>query len=73
MELPDAPWLPASEESLGTLGLAVSLATAAVGTVWLVVYDGGVPSFALVALSALVGWVAFVLRWPWDPWRPSSG
>lgn len=73
MQLPDAAWLPASEESLGTLGLAVSLATAAVGTVWLVGYDGGIPSFALLSLSALVGWVAFMLRWPWDPWRPPSG
>lgn len=64
--------LPSPDECLGILGLLISVVGAALGVLWLFVYDGGIPSFVLIVLSALLGWISFMYCGVWEQSLPVS-
>jgi len=66
----DALGLPSPDECLGVLGLLVGILGGIVGVVWLFFYDGSIPSFVLIAVSALVGWVSFMYCEVWEQSLP---
>lgn len=70
MEPFDTLGLPSPEECPGMLGLIVSVLGAIVGILWLIIYSGGVWSFALIALSGLLGWVSFMYCGVWEQSLP---
>ena len=54
------------------LGPIVGLVGGIVGTVWLLFYDGSIPSFVPIAVSALVRWVSFMYCEVWEQSLPVS-
>lgn len=62
--------IPSPDECLGMVGLLVGLAGVVAGLVWLLAYDGATPSFVLVVLSLLVGWVSVLYCTTWEGSSP---
>lgn len=73
MEPFDTLGIASPDECLGVLGLIISILGAILGIVWLIWYTGGIPSFALIVLSALLGWVSFMYCEVWEQSLPIAG
>lgn len=58
--------LPDPDECIGIAGLTMSVIVAITALAWLMFYQGGLVSFGVIVLAALVGWVSFMYCETWE-------